>query len=91
VDLDGKTSYSNTQFVSFKNVNLSLQTTLVKDIIDIKTNDELESTLVFFNNAGQKMLTIKGKGRQLVNVSNFPSGIYFISTSEGYSVKFLKL
>jgi hypothetical protein len=91
VDLDGKTSYSAIQFVSFKNVNISIQTTLVKDMIDIKTNDERENTLNFFNTAGQKMLTLKGKGRQLVNVSNFPSGIYFISTSDGDIVKFLKL
>jgi hypothetical protein len=90
-DYDGKMSYSSIQFVSFNYSSLSIQTTLVMDIIDVKTNDEKEITLFFYNNAGQKMLAIKGKGRQLVNVSNFPPGIYFINTSEGEIVKFMKL
>lgn len=91
VDYDGKMTYSSIKFVIFNFESLFIQTTIVKDVLDVKTNDEKESTLVFYNNAGQKMLAIRGKGRQLVNVSNFPSGIYFIHNYDGEIVKFLKL
>ena len=91
VDLDGKLFYSTIQVVDFKNDFIILQTTLVKDFIDVRTSELKETTLYFFNNYGQKMLVVNGKGQQLINVSNFPTGVYFIKTTDGNSIKFLKL
>jgi hypothetical protein len=90
-DLDGKEAYSNIQAVNFKSSALILQTTLIKDIIEISTSENTETTLYFFNNSGQKMITVNGIGRQLVNVSSFPIGVYLLTSSEGQTFKFLKL
>lgn len=91
IDLDGKVAFSNIQGVNFKSSALILQTSLIKDIIEISTSENTETTLCFFNSSGQKMITVKGKGRQLVNVSNFPDGVYLLASSEGQTFKFLKL
>lgn len=91
VDLNGKTSFSTIQFISFKNVNLTIQTTLVKDIIEVSTSEMKQITLYFFNSGGQKILEINSRGQQSIHIAHFPRGIYFVRTTEGDSIKFLKL
>lgn len=90
VDFDGNFTYSPVKAINFEPSGLILKSTIVKDILELSINRNTEKTLYFFNNAGQKMLTLKANGRLLVNVSNFPSGLYFIWTNEGSVIKFIK-
>lgn len=90
VDFDGKFSYSPVKELFFKVSGLSLKTTLVGDTLEL-TIGEKPTTLYILDTRGQKMLTIKGVGLQMVNISNFPPGVYFIRTAEGDRIKFVKL
>ena len=91
LDFDGKIAFSANQWVDLKTSSFTLQTTIVKDIIEIRTNENQEATLSFFSSSGQKMMVIRGKGKQFINVASFPIGVYFVATSEGNGFKFLKL
>jgi hypothetical protein len=90
IDFDGKILYSAIKWVDLKTSADILQTTIVKDIIEIRTNENQEANLSFFNNSGQKMMEVKGTGKQFINVASFPAGVYFVTTSEGNRFKFLK-
>jgi hypothetical protein len=91
LDFDGKISFSAIQWVDLKTSSFALQTTIAKDVIEISTNENQEATLSFFSSSGQKMMVIRGKGKQFINVASFPIGVYFVATSEGNRFKFLKL
>jgi len=69
---------------------LSLKENIIIDAVQIinKRNDEI--TYTFINTAGQKILERIGKGDQNINVQHLPKGIYYIRTSIGQSLKFLK-
>ncbi|TKB98685.1 hypothetical protein [Pedobacter cryophilus] len=91
VDFDGNFTYSPIKVIKFKSSGLILKSNVVEEILEMNITQDVETSLFFYNSAGQKMLTIKGKGTQLVNVSSFQAGVYYIKTAEGDSIKFLKL
>ena len=91
IDFDGNFTYSTIKVVSIKSSELTLKSTVVEQILEMNINGDIETTSYFYNSTGQKMLTINGTGRQLVNVSSFTAGVYYIKTNRGDHLEFIKL
>lgn len=84
------TTFVNQAKVSENKNRLLLKETIVNDAVRIinQKNDEIVYTLL--NNAGQKITEKSGRGDQTINVQNLAKGIYYIKTSIGQTLKFLK-
>jgi hypothetical protein len=90
VDFNGATHYSPVRSVVFGKANLSIKTTLVRDALDVETEEGSDTSLSIFNTFGQQVLTHKGQGTQHINVSSLPIGAYFIRTNAGTTGRFVK-
>ncbi len=62
----------------------------VKDTVQIINQKNDEITCTFSNSAGQILIEKIGRGDQTINVNYFAKGIYYIRTSIGQTLKFLK-
>ena len=88
VDYDGKNALSDVRTVNFKNVNaLKVWPIPAKNIVNISSDNRIEN-ISMYNNTGKEVEVIE-KGNGILDVTNYPSGIYFveITTDNGRQVR----
>ncbi len=90
VDFDGTFTYSAIRAVNLNAPKLIIKNTVVRDVLNIETDEITETTLSIFNTLGQVVLTKKGRGTQQINTNALPIGTYIIKTDKGGEGRFVK-
>ncbi len=90
VDFNGAFTYSGIRSVHFGKTGLVVKTTLVSNVLDIVTSEEVITPLSIFNVSGQEVMTIKVQGAKQLNISDLPIGLYIIRTGAGDVARFVK-
>jgi hypothetical protein len=88
VDYDGKNALSDVRLVNFKNSNaLTIWPIPAKNIVNISSDNRIVN-ISMYNNTGEEVEVIE-KRNGILDVTNYPSGIYFveITTETGKQVR----
>ena len=91
VDFDGTKSYSDVAYVELEGGKaFSLRPTLATDELMLTTeaNDEVVARVV--DHMGRELKTfVTGAGQQTLNISDIPSGSYYLQVQQGNAVEML--
>jgi hypothetical protein len=93
VDFNGTFTYSPVRTVVFEpngKDKLLIKNALVRDALDIETNDNAATTIRIFNTFGQQVMTLKGQGTQHISVGSLPVGLYIIRSENGVEGRFVR-
>jgi hypothetical protein len=90
VDYNGTSNYSAIKSVIMGKSGLTLQSTLVNDVLGVVTSDETSTPLSIFNTTGQEVFTTKVQGTQQLTISSLPNGLYIVRTTSGDVAQFVK-
>jgi hypothetical protein len=71
-------------------IHLLLRENIIVGTVHIINTKNDVITYIFINTVGQKVLQRTGRGDQAINVQNLAKGMYYIRTSIGQTLKFLK-
>jgi hypothetical protein len=88
VDYDGKNALSDVRLVNFKNSNaLTIWPIPAKNIVNISSDNRIVN-ISMYNNTGEEV-EVTEKRNGILDVTNYPSGIYFveITTETGKQVR----
>lgn len=95
VDLDGQYEYSAIVAATYRSSKITIAPTKTHDIFTVQVTAQSSSSIAVYNSAGQVLLIFDNvEGEQLVDMSAFASGTYFVSVVSNGTVqteKILKL
>jgi hypothetical protein len=90
MDVDGKISFSPTRAILFNNNSLVLKSNIVYDRLELYCNQATPLSINIYNASGQQCMQSKIVGYQTVALGKLAAGLYFIKSSNGETVRFVK-